>query len=173
MKRKTMMGSLGCFAAFISIFYAVGFGLLGYGLWSAWRSTEAASWPTTDGTVTKTELKENSDGEGTSYQVQVEYSYAVAGNNYHGSRLAFGYAGSSGREAHAEIHEKLKAAKSVTVRYDPADPASSVLSFGVHRSIQLMIIFAITWLAFCFGFTVLVWLTSFSDSVLLENLSVQ
>lgn len=36
---------MGWFAVFIGVFYAVGFGLLAFGLWSARRSTLAAAWP--------------------------------------------------------------------------------------------------------------------------------
>jgi hypothetical protein len=164
---------LGCFAAFISIFYLVGFWLLGYGLWSARRSTQAAVWPTTPGTITQLEVREDSDGDGVSYEVKVRYTYTVAGVAYEGSRLAFGYGGSSGREVHDEIHRKLKEAKTVAVRYDPADPSVSCLSFGLHRSIRIALAFAVTWLLFVIGFTLLFWMFSRRDTILLENLSVQ
>jgi hypothetical protein len=164
---------MGCFTAFISIFYLVGFGLLGYGIWSARRSTVAAAWPSTPGTVTQLSVEDKSDNDGNSYEVKVEYTYTVDGVAHTGSRLAFGYSASGGREAHDEIYRKLKEAKTVAVRYDPDDPSVSCLSFGVHRSIQLALAFAITWLAFVLGLTVLVWLFSRGDAVLLDNLSVQ
>ena len=163
---------MGCFAIFMSVFYLLGFVVLGFGIWSARRSTQAANWPTTPGVLKNLALKENNN-DGTTYEVQVEYAYTVAGTEYRGNRLAFGYAASSGSEAHTEIYEKLKAAKSVEVRYDPDDPATSTLSFGIHRSIQFMLVFAITWLAFVIGFTVVWWVASRSDNVLLQNLSVQ
>jgi hypothetical protein len=169
----TTKTSMGCFTLFISVFYLVGFGMLGYGLWAARRSTQATDWPTAPGTLTRVDLKTNSDGDGTTYQVEVQYTYRVGGDAYTGSRLAFGYTGSGGREAHAAIYEKLKDARSVDVRYDPEDPAASVLSFGIHRSIQLILIFAIVWLVFVVGFTVIWWLAASGDSVLLKNLSVQ
>jgi hypothetical protein len=168
-----MKTRMGCFAIFISLFYLIGFGVLGAAIWSARRSTQAASWPTTRGVLTSLALKENPGSEGSTYEVKVEYTYTVAGKQYRGSCLAFGYMAGSEREAHAEIHEKLKAAKSVDVRYDPDDPASSTLSFGIHRSIQFVLAFAITWLAFVTGFTLLWWLGSRGDDVLLRNLSVQ
>jgi hypothetical protein len=107
------------------------------------------------------------------WHVQVDYAYTVAGQAYRGSRLAFGYVASNKRQAHAEIYEKLKAAKSVDVRYDPDDPTSSALSYGFHRSIQFILAFAITWLVFTLGFTLLWMLGECSDNVLLKNLSVQ
>jgi hypothetical protein len=161
------------FIVFISVFYLVGFGILGYGVWSARRSTQAANWPTTPGTITQLSIQENSNADGSTCEVKVQYTYTVDGIAYEGSRLAFGYSGSSGKEAHDEIHRKLKEAKGVTVRYDPSDPSVSCLSFGLHRTIQIMLAFAVTWLAFVFGFTVLWWLFSCSDTVLLDNLLVQ
>lgn len=171
LKKKNSMYFL---VAFISLFYCAGFGILGYGVWAAKRSTEAAEWPTAQGKLVSVELKHKSDGEGAmTYEVLVEYTYDVMGKPYRGSRLAYGYASSSGLESHREIERKLKAAKSVEVRYDPFDPATSVLSFGFHRSIQFMLAFAVTWLAFVFGFTLIWWLASRSDTVLLQNLSVK
>lgn len=164
---------IGCFAVFISVFYAVGFGMLGYGLWSARRSTQAASWPIVPAKITSLEVRDNSDGEDTTYEVKVQYTYTVDGVGYEGSRLAFGYARTSGREAHEEIHRRLREAKAVAVRYDPSDPSVSCLSYGLHRSIQILLAFGATWLLFVMGFTVLFWLFSRSDTVLLENLSVQ
>jgi hypothetical protein len=57
--------------------------------------------------------------------------------------------------------------------YDPADPAVSCLSYGLHRSILFVRAVAATWLLFVIGFTLLFWLGSRRDSVLLDNLAVQ
>jgi hypothetical protein len=147
--------------------------MLGYGVWSAWRSTRASAWPSTPDVLTNVALKENSDSDGPTYEVQVTYTYTVSGNAYSGSRLAFGYVPSGSREAHQEIYEKLTAAKSVDVHYDPDDPATSALSFGIHRSIRFVLAFAITWLAFVVGFTMIWWVASRADRTLIQNLSVQ
>jgi len=156
------------FVLFISVFYVVGFVMLGFALWALHRSMRAGDWPVASGSITDLNLKETRD-EGTTYEVQVEYTYMVAGQAYHGSRLAFGYGGSSGREAHRQIFDKLKGAKSVDVRYDPANPSESTLSYGLHRSILFALIGATTWLAFIVGFTVLWWLFSQPDGTLLKN----
>lgn len=161
------------FAIFIGVFYAIGFGMLGFGLWGAWRSTQAGMWPTAPATITRLEVREDRDSDGSTYEVKVAYTYKVDGLDYEGSRVAFGYGASSGRRAHHEIYQRLKDAKAVSVRYDPADPSVSCLSFGLHRSILFVLAFAVTWLLFMIGFTMLYWLSSRPDTVLLDNLSVR
>ena len=168
-----MRAEMWFFIAFVSIFYAVGFGLLGYSLLSMKRSTEAAAWPSTVGTIVWCDLKTDVDSDGDTHQVKVSYQYGVGGRELTNDLLAFGYSASSGREAHQEIFDKLKAASAVDVRYDPSDPQTSVLSYGVHRSIQFMLAFAFTWLLFVVGFTILWWVGSCGDHVLLQNLHVQ
>jgi hypothetical protein len=164
---------MGYFVPFISVFYVIGFGVLGFGLWSARRSTQAGAWPTAPATITSLEVREDSDSDGSTYEVKVRYTYTVDGVAYDGSRLAFGYGSSSGRESHDEIFQRLKQAKTVAARYDPAAPRVSCLSFGLHRSIQITLAFAVTWLLFVIGFTLVFWLFSLRDAVLLDNLSAQ
>ncbi len=161
------------FGAFIAIFYVIGFGLLAHGINSARRSSQAATWPTAPAKLTSLEVHVNEDSDGDTYEVRVRYAYKVHGVAYEGSRVAFGYSGSSDREPHDQIYERLKGATAVAVRYDPSAPAESCLSFGLHRSIQFMLVFATSWLLFVIGFTLLFWLFSRPDSVLLNNLSVR
>jgi len=162
------------FTVFISIFYAIGLGILGYSFWSARRSSIAADWPVAPGQIEFCSLENKSDSDGgPTYEVKVQYKYKVGGSEFTGTRLAFGYAASSGLEAHQQICGKLRDSKSIDVHYDPSDPSNSTLSFGIHRSIQFMFAFAITWLAFVVGFTVIWWVASRSDDVLLRNLVVR
>lgn len=159
---------------FLGLFFAIGLGLLGYGLWMVKRSGEAGYWPITPGTLTSCMLDERSGSKGGRvYEVKLEYSYQVAGQNYTGQRLAYGYNGSNRRETHAEIHDKLAGAKQIEVRYDPGDPATAVLSYGTHQSIQFILAFAATWLAFMCGFVLLWYIGTKPDHVLLQNLLVR
>jgi len=126
------------------IFFAVEFGLLWYGIGSAKKSMEASKWPSVLGTITKLSLGENSSGDGTTYKVEVEYHYSVVGQTYTSSRLAFGYDWySNNTRKHQNIFHKLENVQSVKVRYNPQNPAISTLSFGIHKSIRLMLIIAI------------------------------
>jgi hypothetical protein len=159
------------FVPFISAFYAVGIGLLIFTLVSARRSAAAAHWPTTPAAVVRCSLDDTSDGDGgTTYQVKVDYDYAVGAREYSGSRVAFGYCSSGGWAAHNQIYQALRTAKTLRVRYDPADPSVSTLSYGLHRSIRFTLAFAVTWLAFVVGFTVIWWVAAQPDDVLVRNL---
>ncbi len=158
------------FTLFISVFFAAGFGMLGYGLYSLRASTLAKNWPTVEGRVLSCGLTESSGSDSTSYRVQVTYSYTVDDRSFQGDRIAFGYGGSSGRAAHQEIADRLSSAKTVLVRYDPADAARSVLSYGLNRSTLFILIFGVTWLAFVTGFAVLFFLGAHSDDGILSTL---
>lgn len=160
-------------AAILGCLYVIGFAMLGSTLWGAWQSTQAAGWPTTAATITALELHDDNDGEATTHEVKVQYTYSVDGQAYAGSTLAFGYCASSGRKAHDDIFQRLKQAKGVSVRYDPANPSVSCLSFGLHRTLQVLFAFAVTWLSFLMGVSLILWLFSWPDSVLLNNLLVQ
>jgi hypothetical protein len=168
-----MNSGVGCVVAFISVFYLAGFWLLGHGVWAAWHSTQARKWPTVPGAVTHAAVETHRGSKNTTYDVNVKYTYAVDGVTYAGSRLAFGYVSGSDRERHEKICQKLRGAESVAVRYDPADPSSSVLSVGIHRSIRFRIVFAIVWLALVFAVTYAMWAASRHEDELLENLIVQ
>jgi len=155
---------------FISLFFAVGFGVLGYAINSLWASKAAGTWPTTEGRILRCEIKESRDSDGSTYETQVEYGYTVAGSHYKGTRIAFGYAGSSGRRAHQEIADRLIDAKTVLVRYDPSDASRAVLSYGINRSTIFMFVFGVTWLLFISGLTALTVLMARSDAGVLGTL---
>ncbi|NEP05470.1 MAG: DUF3592 domain-containing protein [Okeania sp. SIO2G4] len=152
---------------FLIFIYASGFGLLGYGIYSACKSVEASNWPSVTGTITNVSLHENK-GRSITYEVKVKYRYSVRGKTYTSSRLAFGYFFSSGGQEQQDILNKLKSASSVKVRYSQKNPATSTLSFGIHRSIKFVLAFAIVWL----GFTCSSSVVYQPDHVLLKNLKV-
>jgi hypothetical protein len=160
------------FTIFISIFFLVGFGLLGYGVHSFYRGRQALSWPTVEGRLLECRLHENPDSDGTTWEVKVRYSYSVAGGEFEGKRVAFGYSGSSTHEEHQGIYEKLKSASRVMVRYQPSNPGSSVLAAGFNRSTFLILAFAVTWLLFTTGFTVLATSSSGRDTRILEQIQI-
>lgn len=167
---KTVMGMI-AFGLFISLFFLVGFGMLGYASYSLYKSKQAENWPLTDGKILSCKLRENIDSEGNSYQAEVLYSYWAAGQTREGKKLAFGYSGSSSRQMHKEIVERLEKASCVKVRYNPSKPSEAVLACGLNRSIITLFIFGLTWTLFVTGFTVLVAIVGRgSDSHVLNTL---
>ena len=153
-------------------FFLVGFGLLGAGLYSLFKTKIALSWPEASGSLKSCELVEDSSGESTTWRVRVAYDYSVDGHGYSGDRVAFGYSGSSTREEHEAIYEKLNKAATVRVRYNPSKPEESVLGAGVNRSNLILLVFAIVWLSFTTGFTVLWTMASGKDSKLTNSIQV-
>ncbi|MEO1376630.1 MAG: DUF3592 domain-containing protein [Cyanobacteria bacterium J06635_10] len=159
---------------FICIFSIPGLILLFCGIGIATDSIQASNWPSVMGKITNLSLQKqiSSDSDGTTteiYEVKVEYSYSVMDRTYNSSRLAFGYGSSSGKPIHQEIFDKLESASSVKVRYSPKNPEISTLSFGIHRSIQFVLGFAIIWLL---SVTLVAWVGFHPDSVLLKNMEV-
>jgi Protein of unknown function (DUF3592) len=160
------------FVLFISLFFIVGFAILGSGIHSLLRGRSAANWPVIEGILTECKWEEDNDSEGSTYKVAVNYSYRVNGTEYEGSRIAFGYSGSSARANQQKIYQKLKPAQKVQVRYNPEKPGEAVLAYGLNQSTLLMIVFGLTWLLFTTGFTVLWGLSSRGDGELLGRLVV-
>ena len=159
------------FALFLAGFFIAGFAMVGFGLRSGVRANQAKYWPTVNGTIASCRVAESTASDsGTSYQVEVRYLYAVSGRNYEGTRIAFGYSGSSGRGAHQEIAARLNSAESVLVHYNPRNPATAVLAYGWNRSIILLLVFGITWLLFTTGFSLLVFMTTRPDTGILNTL---
>lgn len=127
------------------------FGLLAFvgGLVEARSARRAGRWPTAPAAVTRVAVVED-DG---CFRVEVAYTFAVDGVEYTGSRLAFGYGGSSERAEHDEIFEKLRGAKTVAARYDPSNPAESCLSNGVNNYIWILVIVGALVTALAIGLT--------------------
>jgi hypothetical protein len=156
--------------AFFSIFFAVGLGMLGYSLYSIKKSNEVATWPMAIGRILSSEMTSISDSDGTTYRVKVAYDYSVMGQTHHGDRIAFGYSGSSGQEAHQQILERLPVGRQVEVRYRPDKPEEAALAYGFHRSTKFTLAFSITWLLFTSGMALMFWLFSRPDQALLDSI---
>ena len=160
------------FIAFISIFYIVGFVILGSGLNSLNQANAAKHWPTTSGIMEDVQFITDNDSDGTTYEVRAKYLYRVQGVSYEGDNISFGYNAGSGLVAHQQIYEKLKSAKKIEVRFNPDQPSQSTLAYGATRSHFIMLTFGATWLLFVIGFTILVFMFGQTDAGLLSRLIV-
>lgn len=157
---------------FFALFLAIGVAILGFGLRSLFLSKQAEGWPTTPGRIVSSDFVTDTDDDGTTYRTKLRYAYNVAGRDYEGDRIAFGYSASSGRAFHYEIYEALPAGSQVAVRYDGNDPARAVLAFGVNRSILFLLIFGGVWTMFTLGMAAMFWLMEKGAGGFLENIIV-
>jgi hypothetical protein len=156
----------------LSIFFAVGFGMIGHATVTMRASKIAGSWPTTEGSLTRSFVNEIYGSDITTYEARVEYSYSVDGVRYSGDRIAFGYTPSSERKVHQEIADRVIGAKKIVVRYDPGDASRAVLAYGINQSSILMLIFGATWTLFIAGITILLIVMRQSDHGILSTLVI-
>jgi hypothetical protein len=120
---------------------------------------KANSFPKTPGTITHSKVTSSHSDDGTTYGVEVKYSYNVNGQKHFGDTYRYGEMSSSGGRAH-RIIKTLQVGKEVDVYYDPDDPNESLLVPGID-SMQLFmalfltpfnIIMLAVWGAFCQSF---------------------
>jgi len=97
-----------------------------------YRSVLATRWPTAVGTLERLHLETTPGDDGPIYTVEVGYRYSANGQQHVGKLISFGYRGSSNAQGNSELHEHLKTASRVQVRYNPKNPNQAVLACGVR-----------------------------------------
>lgn len=113
-------------------------GMLVYGVFSG---LQALTFPSTQGTITVSNIESKTDSDGdNSFVAVVEYDYQVDGKKLHGDRLhAMNMGGlhSSAREA----IRRFPQGKQVSVYYHPAHPEQAVLERGIQPEHLFMAMF--------------------------------
>lgn len=99
------------------------------GLWGAVCQVRATSYSRVPGQMVKCEL-EIEHGEGTTYRIEAEYAYLVAGAPCHGTRLRYGF-GHPSREFNESFVRGHPPGQPVEVWYDPGNPSESLLEPGI------------------------------------------
>lgn len=161
------------FVIFISLFYIVGFFLAGVGISSLNQAMAAKNWVLTSGKVVYVDFVTDRDSEGTKmYKVDIKYMYEANGIPYEGGNLAFGYGASNNQSGQHKIYEKLKSAQKVEVRFNPAKPSQSTLTYGASSEQFVVIAFGVTWLLFTTGLTVIFFFFEKSAADLLNQLVI-
>jgi len=114
-------------------------GIAAYGLYK--QADARGRYIATTGTVTAARVEVDHDEDGTTYTPKIDYRYTVGGAEYHGHRYCYGMMGSSDRDRAETIVEACRQPGPITVYYDPADPAESVLVLQTDPSLYFMILF--------------------------------
>ncbi|NPV87117.1 MAG: DUF3592 domain-containing protein [Anaerolineae bacterium] len=148
----------------IALIFAIIFGILGVVFIIVAQSAKkkaaaAAAWPTVTGRVVSVEVREHrhydSEDHRTEYSYEpiVEYTYTVGGRQYNGSKISFG-ANRFDRNTAQRKAAAYPQGASVTVFYDPSDPAKAVLepqAAGSKVFLIIGIVFAAIGLLACCG----------------------
>jgi|688.fasta_scaffold15086_13 hypothetical protein len=102
--------------------------------------TAAMSWPAVPGVVTRSELSERTDGDGTSYRAELTCSYSTGGHRYTTSRHTEGRTFSQPEQSARALVSAFPVGKAVEIRIDPLNASGGVLVTGkpvhmvvVHR----------------------------------------
>lgn len=96
------------------------------------KSKLAQTWPTTEGTILESALKEeparNAIGNiNLAYVLQVQYEYVVSGKTYQGDRVSFGTPAFNYITG-SNLLENYEEGTKTSVSYNPENPAESVLA---------------------------------------------
>jgi hypothetical protein len=114
------------------VLIAIGVLLIRKNAKSKQKASEAQSWPTVLGRITRSEVErsESTDEDGTSYSYtpRIEYTYDVLGQNYTSKQVVFGgFSGMGSLKKPRMVASKYPLNDSVTVYYNPANPHEAVL----------------------------------------------
>jgi hypothetical protein len=110
-----------------------GGGALVSGIAMVAKARRMAAWPSAPGVVVRSEVitkRDTGADPGTpsrSYHARVEFSYAVAGRQYRGSRVGVADAGGTLPGVAESVARRYAAGKEVTVYYNPQSPGESLL----------------------------------------------
>jgi hypothetical protein len=102
----------------------------------------ALTYLTTIGSVTRSEVTVENDGDGPSYAPRIAYAYSVAGKKYEGSRYRYGQIAGRG-DAVRGIVASLPVGSEVVVHYSPNDPSEAILRSGLEGGDLIQVIFSL------------------------------
>jgi hypothetical protein len=114
----------------------------GHLAWKFAQQTRAVRLPTTDGTITRSAVREEPGEDGPTYSFDVAYEYEVAGKRYTGTRYSYDAVRTNTRAWHA-VRDSFPVGSRVPVTYNPDDPAESVLHPG-PTGFHLMMLWLLT-----------------------------
>ncbi|MCM8538379.1 MAG: DUF3592 domain-containing protein [Lentisphaeraceae bacterium] len=110
------------------VFIVFGSSVSYFGFTNGKNGKESPSWPTVNGTVTRSKVKFSSNG----YFPSIMYRYTIDGKEYETFGIDYGRI-VEGSQAHAfakNIVKRFPLGSQVDVYYDPLDPGESVLIPG-------------------------------------------
>lgn len=127
--RRNTRASYGCLALFFSLFLIAGCAVLYFMILGPVRDfVSSGSWQETTCTVLSSKVGEHSDSDGSTYSVDVVYTYSFGGRGYQADRFGFLKGSSSGYEGKAETVARYPVGARVPCWVNPSNPEKAVLS---------------------------------------------
>jgi len=124
---KSALGR-GCALLFFLPFLLIGVGTMYALLIKPLMYVQAArNWVETPCQIVSSQLKEHRDNDGTTYSVEIVYTYEVSGERYESSRYDFIDGSSSARGANQAIVDRYPAGAEAVCFVDPNDPNEAVI----------------------------------------------
>ena len=109
----------------------LGFGWFG-GVSPLLRSQAAADWPEVPCRIDKSFVESHRDSDGgTTYSVEIRFTYEWEGRTFHGENYTFGNSSSSGRSSKAAVVRQYPAGSEATCLVNPDDPYEAVITADV------------------------------------------
>jgi hypothetical protein len=128
-RRRGGQGSPGCLVLFFGVFLAIGCLFSYFVLWQPWSQwLSARFWEATPCRIESSQVVESSDSDGSTYKVDVTYSYEVEGAVIRGTRYDFLKMSSSGYDGKAAIVARYPPGTQATCWVNPKNRTESVLS---------------------------------------------
>lgn len=122
-----------CGGGIILLFAGIGVFLIYTSIKGRQKAGESQKWPSTAGQIIEARVTRSThtdtDGDtSVSYAPYVRYTYQVAGQEYTGEKITFGFKQTHNQEQKAQqALARFPLGGQVSVYYDPANPAEAVL----------------------------------------------
>jgi len=116
-------------AIFFSIFFFAGLGVGVFWIFPAvYKSMNADRWIETPCEILSSRVQRHSDSDGTTYSIDISYTYAFDGENYRSSRYGFIGGSSSGYQGKAEVVRHYPPGAVAVCYVNPEAPSEAVLT---------------------------------------------
>jgi hypothetical protein len=130
-QRKSNRLGGGCLLLFFGLFLAAGCAAFFFMfLRPVMQIAAARDWVERPCVIVSSKVGVHSDSDGSTYSVDIEYTYVVDGKQYKSDRYAFDVGSSSGRAGKQRVVDQYPAGSERTCYVDPRDPREAVLNRG-------------------------------------------
>ncbi len=114
---------------------------------------DAKDWPAVPCEIVSSEVESHSDDDGTTYSVDILFSYTVEGKTYQSNTYDVSMGNSSGREGKQAIVDAHPVGMKTTCFADPDDPGDAIIS----REVPTMVWFGLLSLVFALAGGLILW----------------